>query len=101
MGAFKQFVEQMAAASAVKETAKNSNEAILRQAMIAELDAVSLYEQLARSASDPQVKKLLLDVAEEEKVHAGEFQALLEKLDKKHGPALDDGRAEVRKLLGK
>lgn len=101
MGAFKQFVEQLAAASAVKETAKTSDENILRQAMIAELDAVSLYEQLARSTTNSQVKKLLLDVAQEEKVHVGEFQAMLERLDKKHKPALDDGQAEVKDLLGK
>ena len=36
---------------------------ILRAAMIAELDAVSFYEQLAVMAENPNVKVVLLDIA--------------------------------------
>jgi len=50
---------------------------ILRLGMIAELDAVSLYEQLAALTEDEAIKKILLDIAKEEKTHIGEFQALL------------------------
>jgi rubrerythrin len=100
MGFFKKYIEQLAATSAVDNNA-TSDEDILRQAIIAELDAVSLYEQLARSATNKNIKKVLLDVAKEEKVHAGEFQALLEQLDKQHKPSLEDGKAEVKKLIGK
>lgn len=99
MASFRHFFEQMAASSTVKDSVKTSDEAILRQAMIAELDAVTLYEQMARSTSNAQLKKLLMDVAQEERVHAGEFEAMLLKLDKKMKPALDDGAAEVKDLL--
>lgn len=45
--------------------------------MTAELDAISLYEQLAALTKDRQIKKTLLDIAKEEKTHVGEFEALL------------------------
>ena len=54
---------------------------ILRVAMIAELDAINLYEQLAAVAGDENVKKVLLEVAREEKTHLGEFQTMLLKVD--------------------
>jgi rubrerythrin len=71
---------------------------ILRIGIIAELDAVSLYEQLADSADSQDIKKVMLDVAKEEKTHAGEFQALLLKLDKEQEQELDAGRQEVEEL---
>ncbi|MEM3609191.1 MAG: ferritin family protein, partial [Candidatus Bathyarchaeia archaeon] len=49
---------------------------ILRVAIIAELDAVSLYEQLAAVTKNETIKKVLFEVAREEKTHVGEFQAL-------------------------
>ena len=48
---------------------------ILRLGIIAELDAVSLYEQLAAKTSDNNIKKIILDIAKEEKTHVGEFEA--------------------------
>jgi len=50
---------------------------ILRVGVIAELDAVNLYEQLAAMTENENIKKILLDIAKEEKTHVGEFQALL------------------------
>ena len=49
---------------------------ILRLGMIAELDAVSLYEQMAAMTENENIKKILLDIAKEEKTHVGEFQTL-------------------------
>lgn len=74
---------------------------VLRTAIIAELDAVNLYEQMAESIDDEMVKKVLLDIAEEEKVHVGEFQALLLRIDKEQKEALEKGREEVEELKGK
>lgn len=68
---------------------------ILRVGMIAELDAVSLYEQLAAMAQNSGIKKILLDIAKEEKTHMGEFQALLLRLDKEQVKELEQGRKEV------
>jgi rubrerythrin len=68
---------------------------ICRLGMIAELDAVSLYEQLAAMAVDKGIKAMLLDIAKEEKTHMGEFQALLLQRDKQQAEELAAGRKEV------
>ena len=68
---------------------------ILRLGMMAELDAISLYEQLSKVTKDKNIKKILLDIAKEEKTHVGEFQALLLKLDKEQVEELEEGKKEV------
>jgi rubrerythrin len=78
---------------------KRDNE-ILRVGMIAELDAVNLYEQLAAMASRAEIKKLLFDIAKEEKTHLGEFQTLLLRLDEEQVVELEKGKEEVEELLG-
>lgn len=72
---------------------------ILRVAIIAELDAVSLYEQLAAMTSNENIKKILLDVAKEEKTHVGEFQTLLLKEDVEQVKELEKGKKEVEEIL--
>ena len=71
---------------------------ILRVGIIAELDAVNLYEQLAAMADNEHIKTILLDIAKEEKTHVGEFQALLLKLDKDQEKELEEGKKEVDEL---
>jgi len=68
---------------------------ICRLGMIAELDAVSLYEQMSAMAKDAGIKKMLLDIAKEEKTHMGEFEALLLKKDKEQVQELSKGKKEV------
>jgi len=72
---------------------------ILRVAVIAELDAISLYEQLAAATENEGIKKILLDVAKEEKTHVGEFQTLLLKEDKQQVEELEHGKEEVEEIL--
>lgn len=72
---------------------------ILRAAMIAELDAISLYEQMANMTRNKNIRRLLLDVAREEKTHVGEFQALLLIEDKEQGKELEEGKEEVEELM--
>lgn len=71
---------------------------IARVGMIAELDAVSLYEQLAAMTEDKNIKKVLFDIAKEEKTHIGEFQALLLQRDKEQAKELEKGKQEVKEL---
>jgi rubrerythrin len=73
---------------------------ILRVGIIAELDAVNLYEQLAAMTTNNNIKMLLLDIAKEEKTHVGEFQALLLTLDKQQTEELEKGKKEVEELVG-
>ena len=72
---------------------------ILRAGMIAELDAINLYEQMAAMTGREDIRKILLDIAKEEKTHVGEFQTILLELDKEQGRELEEGGEEVKKLL--
>ncbi|MFH1174462.1 MAG: ferritin family protein [archaeon] len=73
---------------------------ILRAGMIAELDAITMYEQMAALANDANIKKMLLDIAKEEKTHLGEFQALLLNRDKEQVEELEKGKEEVKEEVG-
>ena len=72
---------------------------ILRLAIMAELDAINLYEQLANMTEDENIRTILLDVAREEKTHVGEFMALLLNLDEEQVEELEAGKEEVEELL--
>lgn len=74
------------------------NKEILRAGIIAELDAINLYEQMANLTTDKHIRTILLDIAKEEKTHVGEFQALLLKLDKEQEEELEEGKKEVDEL---
>ena len=74
------------------------NKEILRAAIIAELDAVNLYEQMAALTENKHIKTILLDIAKEEKTHVGEFQTLLLMNDKQQEKELAEGKKEVDEL---
>jgi rubrerythrin len=71
---------------------------ILRVGILAELDAINLYEQMAAMTENENTKKILLDIAKEEKTHMGEFQDLLLKLDGEQKEELEKGKKEVDEL---
>ena len=73
---------------------------ILRTAILAELDAINLYEQMANLTDNKNLKMVLLDVAKEEKEHVGEFQYLLLKHDPQQQQELEEGKEEVKELIG-
>jgi rubrerythrin len=73
---------------------------ILRAGMIAELDAINFYEQMAALTENEGIRKVLLDIAKEEKTHMGEFQALLLRQDEEQKKELEEGEEEVEELLG-
>lgn len=77
---------------------ENGDQQILRTAIVAELDAISLYEQLSENTSNKKLKAVLLDVAKEEKTHVGEFQALLKEIDKEQEEELKKGEKEIKKI---
>jgi rubrerythrin len=54
---------------------------ILRAAMIAELDAVNIYEQMSNLAKSEEIRKILLDIAREEKIHVAMFETVLLQAD--------------------
>ena len=83
-----------------KVSKKNLDKEILRAGILAELDAINLYEQMASLTENNDLKKVLLDIAKEEKEHVGEFQYLLLKYDEEQAKELEDGKREVQELLG-
>ncbi len=84
-----------------KVSKENIDKEILRTGIIAELDAINLYEQLAAATDNKDLKEILMDIAREEKTHVGEFQALLLRYDKQQVEELEAGREEVEEELGK
>ncbi|MBI2626247.1 MAG: rubrerythrin [Candidatus Nealsonbacteria bacterium] len=74
------------------------NKEILRAGMIAELDAVSFYEQMAAITDNEDVRKVLLDIAKEEKTHIGEFETLLLREDGEQVKENEKARKEVEAL---
>ena len=81
-----------------KSSQEDIDKQLLRTGVIAELDAINLYEQMASMTKDENLKKVFLDVAEEEKTHVGEFQALLLEIDKEQMKELEEGKKEVEEL---
>lgn len=74
---------------------------ILRAAIIGELDAINLYEQMAGLTKNQDLRKVLLDVAKEEKTHVGEFQAMLLLIDPEQAKELEKGKEEVDEMMEK
>jgi len=83
-----------------KVRSEEINKEVLRAGMIAELDAVSLYEQLAAMATDHDVRKVLADIAKEEKTHLAEFETMLLRIDKEKVEEMEKGKKEVEELTG-
>jgi rubrerythrin len=78
-----------------------SDSEIARIAISAEIDAINFYEQLAKKATDENLKTVLLDIAQEEKVHFGEFETVLKSLDKEHDPAKKEAEDELDDIFEK
>lgn len=74
---------------------------ILRAGIIAELDAINLYEQMAALTKNEDIRAILLDIAKEEKTHVGEFQTLLLRFDSQQKQELEEGSKEVEEELSK
>ena len=66
-----------------------------------ELEAMYLYDAHAMATDDPLVKKVLEDIRDEEKEHAGELLALMRYLDPKTAELLYEGHGEVREMMEK
>lgn len=76
------------------------NKSILRASIIAELDATAEYEQFANMTDDERIKKVLFDVAREEKTHAGEFLTVLNEIDPEQAKQIVSAQKEVKDLTG-
>jgi len=71
----------------------------IRFMIAAEYEAVQLYQQTAESTDNRLAKEVLLDIANEEKEHAGEFLRLLRELDPKEEEFYQEGYKEVEEMI--
>ena len=73
----------------------------IRFMVAAEYEAVQLYIQLAESTDNKLAIEVLKDIADEERVHAGEFLRLLRELAPDEAEFYAQGAAEVEEEIEK
>lgn len=73
----------------------------IRFMIAAEYEAIQLYQQTAESTDNELAKQVLLDIADEEKEHAGEFLRLLRELDPDEEKFYKEGYEEVEEMIAK
>jgi len=71
----------------------------IRFMVVAEYEAVQLYMQLAESTDNELARAVLKDIADEERVHAGEFLRLLRELDHEEEEFYKKGYEEVEEII--
>lgn len=90
--------------SGMKKDRKLTKEELIRAIrflVAAEYEAVQLYMQLAESTDDKLSKEVLIDIADEERVHAGEFLTLLKELAPDEEKFYTKGAEEVEEMIEK
>ena len=90
--------------SGIKNDRKVTDEELIRAIrfmIAAEYEAIQLYMQLAESTDNKLAKDVLKDIADEERVHAGEFLRLLKELAPDEEKFYKEGAEEVEEEIGK
>ncbi len=77
---------------------KRNDKEIAREGIASEIEAINLYEEMSKETNDKRVKKVLLDIAKEEKTHLGEFHTVLMREDKDQRTELKAGKQEVKDI---
>ena len=73
----------------------------IRFMVAAEYEAVQLYMQLAESTDNALAIDVLTDIADEERVHAGEFLRLLDELAPDEAKFYAEGAGEVEEAIAR
>lgn len=73
----------------------------IRFMVAAEYEAIQMYMQLAESIDNKLAIEVLKDIADEERVHAGEFLRLLKELAPDEEKFYDEGAKEVEDEIEK
>ncbi len=71
----------------------------IRFMIAAEYEAIQFYEQLAESTDHVLARKVLYDIANEEKEHAGEFRRLLKELAPEDESYYAEGEGETEENI--
>lgn len=73
----------------------------IRYMIAAEYEAIQLYMQLAESTDNKLAQEVLVDIANEEREHAGEFLRLLRELEPEEEKFYSEGYEEVEEMIEK
>ncbi len=73
----------------------------IRYMIAAEYEAIQLYMQLAESTDHKLAQTVLVDIANEEREHAGEFLRLLKELEPDEEKFYQEGYEEVEEMIEK
>jgi rubrerythrin len=73
----------------------------IRFMVAAEYEAIQIYMQLAESTDNKLAQEVLKDIADEERVHAGEFLRLLKELAPDEQKFYEEGAEEVDEEIKK
>ena len=73
----------------------------IRFSLAAEYEAIQLYMQLAESTDNKLAVEVLKDIANEERVHVGEFLRLLRELSPDEEKFYAEGAEEVEEVIKK
>lgn len=90
--------------SGLAKDRKLTNEELVRAIrfmVAAEYEAIQLYMQLAESTDNKLAIDVLKDIADEERVHAGEFLRLLHEIAPDEEKFYAEGAREVEEEIGK
>ena len=71
----------------------------IRFMVAAEYEAIQMYMQLAESTNNKLAAAVLVDIADEERVHAGEFLRLLKELAPDEEQLYAEGAEEVEEEI--
>jgi len=88
--------------SGLKKDHKLTNEELIRAIrfmIAAEYEAIQLYMQLAESTDNKLAQDVLKDIADEERIHAGEFLRLLKELAPDEEKFYREGAKEVEEEI--
>ena len=89
--------------SAKKSDRKLTQEELIRTirfSIASEFEAIQLYEEIQESIDDEKSKKLLEEIAEDEKVHVGNFLYLLKQLAPEESESYGEGVEEAERIIG-
>lgn len=82
------------------EVLGDNDSSLIRDALVDELEAVSIYQRYSEKVTDPDVKQVLADIRDEEKVHIGELMEVLRKIDSTgFEQFIADGEGEAKEIL--
>ena len=93
-----QFLNPFSGQTPVKKMGLSELIRAIRLSIAAEEEAIHLYTAQADATDHPLAKKVLLDIADEERVHAGEFLRLLQILTQDEDQFLAEGKQEVEEM---